>query len=135
MDRYGNLQLNVDPDEVAAPRAPRIQAPRGATTCAPPQRADDLPGDRQPARSASSLDSYGMLSVCLGKRSAADELAMPVGTEVTLAAPTDDDAAMSTPVTIDRGRDPMRPGTVLVLGHPRSAIILFAAAAQLFFMR
>ena len=59
---------------------------------------------------------------------------MPVGTEVTLAAPTDEDAPMSTARHDDHAARPMRPGTVLVLGL-LLAIILFAAAAQLFFMR
>jgi hypothetical protein len=43
------------------------------------------------------VDSYGMLSVCLGKRSASAELRLPVGTEVTLQAPVDDDTPPPTP--------------------------------------
>ena len=46
------------------------------------------------------VDSYGMLSICLGKRSAADELRIDAGTEVTLSPPSDDDAPASAPVTL-----------------------------------
>ena len=39
------------------------------------------------------VDSYGMLSVCLGKRSAADELGHAASApRSTLSAPADDDA-------------------------------------------
>ena len=41
------------------------------------------------------VDSYGMLSICLGRRSAAAELRIGVGTEITLRAPSDDDAVPS----------------------------------------
>ena len=52
------------------------------------------------------VDSYGMLAVCLGKRSAAEELGMPVGTEVTLSAPTDDrPTTVSMPVTFTARSD------------------------------
>jgi S-adenosylmethionine hydrolase len=95
VDRFGNCQLNVDPDDVAA-FGDRVQV----------RWADDV---RTADRSATYqgiaagqvglvVDSYGMLAVCLGKRSAAAELAMPVGTEVTLSTPTDPDPVASTPV-------------------------------------
>jgi S-adenosylmethionine hydrolase len=95
VDRFGNCQLNVDPDDVAT-FGDRVQV----------RWADDV---RTADRSATYqgiaagqvglvVDSYGMLAVCLGKRSAAAELAMPVGTEVTLSMPTDPDPVASTPV-------------------------------------
>jgi hypothetical protein len=46
------------------------------------------------------VDSYGMLSVCLGKRSAAGELRLGVGTEVVLTAPSDDRERTGAPVTL-----------------------------------
>jgi hypothetical protein len=47
-----------------------------------------------------------MLSVCLGKRSAADELTMPVGTEVVLSAPADGQPdVVSMPVTFTTRSD------------------------------
>jgi hypothetical protein len=53
------------------------------------------------------IDSYGLLSVCLGRRPAASELSMPVGTEVVLSAPADDAAPdHAAPVTFTRRCDP-----------------------------
>jgi S-adenosylmethionine hydrolase len=99
VDRFGNCQLNVDPDEIAH-LGPRVQLRWG----------DDVrTAERSPTYDGIGagqvglvLDSYGMLAVCLGRRSAADELRLPVGTEVTLAAPGDDDVARqpSQPVTL-----------------------------------
>ena len=87
VDRYGNCQLNVDPAEVAQ-LGDRVQL----------QWADDV---RTAVRRSTYegidagqvgvvVDSYGMLSICLGRRSAAAELRIGVGTEVTLRAPGDD---------------------------------------------
>jgi len=89
VDRFGNCQLNVDPDEVDA-FGPLVQVRWGDDT-------------RTAARSTTYegidagqvglvVDSYGMLSICLGRRSAAAELRIGVGTEITLRAPSDDDA-------------------------------------------
>ncbi len=87
VDRYGNCQLNVDPDEVAA-FGPRVQL-RWGDAVRTAERARTYEGIT-PGQIGLVVDSYGMLSVCLGKRSAAAELGMPVGTEVTLSPPTDD---------------------------------------------
>ena len=97
VDRYGNCQLNVDPEEVAA-FGPRVQLRWG----------DDVrTADRSPAYEGISpgqvglvIDSYGMLSICLGKRSASAELRLGAGTEVALSAPSDDDAPTGAPVTL-----------------------------------
>lgn len=99
VDRYGNCQLNVDPDEVAQ-LGPRVQL-RWNDDVRTAERADTYQGIA-PGQVGLVVDSYGMLSVCLGKRSASAELAMPVGTEVTLAAPSDDDrpTMVSAPVTL-----------------------------------
>jgi S-adenosylmethionine hydrolase len=102
VDHYGNCQLNVDPDEVAH-LGTRIQL-RWGDDVRTAERAPTYQGIA-PGQVGLVLDSYGMLSVCLGKRSAASELAMPVGTEVTLCAPTDEDAPMSQPVTMTVRRD------------------------------
>lgn len=99
VDRYGNCQLNVDPDEVAQ-LGPRVQL-RWNDDVRTAERADTYQGIA-PGQVGLVVDSYGMLSVCLGKRPASAELAMPVGTEVTLAAPSDDDrpTMVSAPVTL-----------------------------------
>ena len=101
VDRYGNCQLNVDPDDVAQLGA-QVQLKWG----------DDVrTATRTPAYEGIEagqvglvVDSYGMLSVCMGRRSAAAELRMPVHTEVLLRTPSDDDApsgpSTSQPVTL-----------------------------------
>lgn len=97
VDRYGNCQLNVDPDEVAA-FGRRVQL-RWSDDVRTADRADTYQRIT-PGQVGLVTDSYGMLSVCMGRRSAAAELAMPVGTEVTLAAPSDDEPLVSAPVTL-----------------------------------
>jgi len=84
VDRYGNCQLNVDPDEVEH-LGPRVQL-RWSDDVRTAERAPTYQGIA-PGQVGLVVDSYGMLSVCMGKRSAAAELRMPLGTEVTLAAP------------------------------------------------
>jgi len=97
VDRYGNCQLNVDPEEVAR-FGSRIQL-RWNDDVRTAQRAETYQGIAA-GQVGLVVDSYGMLSVCLGKRPAADELAMPVGTEVALAIPVDDSSMVSAPVTL-----------------------------------
>jgi S-adenosylmethionine hydrolase len=95
VDHFGNCQLNVDPEEVAA---------FGDTVLL--RWGDDARlAVRRPTYEGIDagqvglvVDSYGMLSVCLGRRSAAAELRMPVHTEVTLSA-SSDDAAEAAPGT------------------------------------
>jgi S-adenosylmethionine hydrolase len=94
VDRFGNCQLNVDPDEVAA-MGPYVQM-RWGTDVRTAQRQPTYEGI-EAGQVGLVVDSYGMLSVCLGKRSASAELRMPVGTEVTLQAPVDDDTPPPTP--------------------------------------
>jgi hypothetical protein len=97
VDRYGNCQLNVDPEEIAE-LGPRVQL-RWGDDVRTADRAATYEGIT-PGQVGLVVDSYGMLSVCLGKRSAAAELHMPVGTEVTLAAPSDDEPSVSIPVQL-----------------------------------
>jgi S-adenosylmethionine hydrolase len=94
VDRFGNCQLNVDPDEVAA-MGPYVQV-RWGNDVRTAQRQPTYEGI-EAGQVGLVVDSYGMLSVCLGKRSASAELRMPVGTEVTLQAPVDDDTPPPTP--------------------------------------
>jgi S-adenosyl-L-methionine hydrolase (adenosine-forming) len=98
VDRFGNCQLNVDPDEVDDLGA-RVQL-RWGDDVRTADRADTYQGI--PAGQVGLVvDSYGMLSICLGKRSAADELTIAVGTEVTLGAPdAADGTSRSTPQAV-----------------------------------
>lgn len=103
VDRFGNCQLNVDPDEVEA-LGSRVQL-RWGDDVRTADRAITYQGIA-PGQVGLVVDSYGMLSVCLGRRSAAAELSMAVGTEVTLAAPSDDaPAGASVPVTFTTRSD------------------------------
>jgi len=98
VDRYGNCQLNVDPDEVAS-FGPRVQL-RWGDDVRTAERSPTYEGIA-PGQVGLVVDSYGMLSVCLGKRSAAAELRLTVGTEVLLSAPSDvDGPADGAPVTL-----------------------------------
>ena len=97
VDRYGNCQLNVDPDDIDGLGA-RVQL-RWHDDVRTAERAVTYQGIA-PGQVGLVVDSYGMLSVCLGRRSASAELRMPVGTEVTLSAPTDHDGPASAPVSI-----------------------------------
>jgi S-adenosylmethionine hydrolase len=103
VDRYGNCQLNVDPDEIAD-LGPRVQL-RWGDDVRTADRAATYEGIT-PGQVGLVVDSYGMLSVCLGKRSAADELHMAVGTEVTLATPSDGDPSVSVPVQLTSRSNP-----------------------------
>ena len=100
VDRFGNCQLNVDPAEIDDLGA-RVQL-RWGEDVRTAERAATYEGIAV-GQVGLVTDSYGLLSVCMGKRSAADELAMRVGTEVTRAAPGDGDLpadGISRPVTL-----------------------------------
>jgi S-adenosylmethionine hydrolase len=103
VDRYGNCQLNVDPDEIDA-FGSRVQL-RWGDDVRTADRAATYEGIT-PGQVGLVVDSYGMLSVCLGKRSAAAELHLPVGTEVTLAAPSDDEPSVSVSVQLTSRSEP-----------------------------
>jgi S-adenosylmethionine hydrolase len=99
VDRFGNCQLNLDPDEVDA-LGPQIQL-RWSDDVRTARRAPTYEGVA-PGQVGLVVDSYGMLSICLGKRSAAAELGIGVGSEITLRTPADGDLEppMSQPVTL-----------------------------------
>ena len=88
VDRYGNCQLNVDPDEVAH-LGDRVQL-RWGDDSRTAVRSDTYEGI-DGATVGLVTDSYGMLAICMDRRSAAGELGLAVGTEVRLLAPGDDD--------------------------------------------
>lgn len=103
VDHYGNCQLNVDPDDVAH-LGPRIQM-RWGEDVRTAERATTYEALAD-GQIGLVLDSYGMLSVCMGKRPASAELTMPLGTEVTLCAPTDEDSPLGTPVRLTGRKEP-----------------------------
>jgi hypothetical protein len=116
VDRYGNCQLNVDPDQVAT-WGDRIQLrwtrPTEGTRTARRVRAFDELGSGQVGL---VVDSYGLLAVTMRRASAADALALAAGDELALlplgddapetGAGNGDRAGSSSPVTLE----PRRPG-------------------------
>jgi S-adenosyl-L-methionine hydrolase (adenosine-forming) len=104
VDRYGNCQLNVDPAEVDG-FGSRVQL-RWGDDVRTAQRSPTFEGIT-PGQVGLVVDSYGMLAVCMGKRSAADELHLPVGTEVVLAPPSDEErpGPTSAPVRLSTKAD------------------------------
>jgi len=81
VDHFGNVQLNVDPDEievlgdrVALRWGEQRRTARRATTY----------GDLKPGEIGLVVDSYGLVSIALDRRPAADELGLHAGDAVTL---------------------------------------------------
>jgi len=102
VDRFGNAQLNVGPDDLPAAFGSRVEV-----RCSSP--TDPTGGVVRSAVRATSyaelgggavglvLDSSGLLAVSMDQRSAAEELGLDVGDQVTLTA--SDDAGITQPVT------------------------------------
>jgi S-adenosylmethionine hydrolase len=118
VDRYGNVQLNVDPDEVAdfgervrltwgggpsggggglggaggaggagaSPASGAGLSIGGSAQVRVARRAGAY-GELKAGEVGLVVDSYGLLSICLERRSAADELRLRPGDAVTLAEP------------------------------------------------
>jgi S-adenosylmethionine hydrolase len=88
VDRFGNVQLNIDPEELeplglAEGRALTV-AFRDEVRLA---RWVHTYAHARPSELVVVVDSYGLLSVCLDRRSAAASLRLAPGDGVTLAAP------------------------------------------------
>ena len=101
VDRYGNAQLNVDADELAT-LGERIVV-RGGTTMRAAMAAPTY-GAIPAGGVGLVVDSYGLVSVCLDRRSAADELGLHTGAEVRLEGDAGGQRAVTTEVTL--GRNP-----------------------------
>jgi S-adenosylmethionine hydrolase len=82
VDRFGNAQLNVDPEEVAAMGDVVTLRWSDKTRTAHRARTYDELGA---GRIGLVVDSYGLLSVALARRSASDELRLNAGDAVTLS--------------------------------------------------
>jgi S-adenosylmethionine hydrolase len=85
VDRYGNAQLNVGPEDIEAmgDRVSLVWGDQVRTA----QRATAY-GELKPGQVGLVLDSYGLLSIALDRASAADQLKLHPGTGVTLKEPT-----------------------------------------------
>ena len=106
IDRFGNAQLNVGPDDLPPTWGGHLQIRVGTPT--------DPSGVtvRRAVRAVSFaelgggtvglvLDSYGMLAVAMDQRSAAEELGLAAGAQVTIV-PLDDPPATITAVELGR---------------------------------
>jgi S-adenosylmethionine hydrolase len=83
VDRFGNAQLNVDPDEVAAMGdVVTLHAGEQVRTAV---RAGTF-AELDPGQVGLVVDSYGLLALALDRRSAAEELRLHPGDAVTLEA-------------------------------------------------
>jgi S-adenosyl-L-methionine hydrolase (adenosine-forming) len=119
VDRYGNCQLNIDPDQISS-WGDRVQLrwtrPTEGTRTARRVRAFDELGSGQVGL---VVDSYGLLAVALSRASAADTLQIAAGDELALVPLGDEggqeadasagngaDAGISSPVRLH----PRRPG-------------------------
>ncbi len=92
VDRYGNLQLNVDPDEVST-YGDRIRLRfTGTARTAVRVRAYAEVGTGQIGL---VVDSYGLLSIVVDRLSAAEELQLGAGDEVVLESIPDDEGSGS----------------------------------------
>ena len=104
-DTFGNLQLNVDPDEIAT-YGDRVELRfdgRIRTGVRHDTYAEITTGEI-----GLIVDCYGLLSVAIDRMSAAAELGIGTGDEVVLA-PIADDAtgratSVATPVTLQEKR-------------------------------
>jgi len=106
VDRFGNCQLNVGPDEIPGGWGDTVRVrwssptdPAGSSRTA--RRATSFAG-LGPGAAGLVLDSYGMLAICLDQRSAADELGLAAGDQVVLSPVDGDEGAVTTPVAFGR---------------------------------
>ena len=95
VDRYGNAQLNVDPDDVEF-LGERIQV-RAGEEIRTAMRADAY-GTIPQGQVGIVIDSYGLVSICVDRGSAAVELRLTAGDPVALAP----GVPMATEVTLGR---------------------------------
>lgn len=100
VDRYGNAQLNVDPDEIAdlgdvvlVRFHGQVRSARRATTY----------GSIQRGGLGLVTDSYGLVSICLERQSAAQELGIGPGDEIQLEQGDDRSLGATSPVTLRLG--------------------------------
>jgi len=96
-DRYGNLQLNVDPAEVEVYGERIALRFGGKTRTGVRHRTYAEVGTGEVGL---IVDSYGLLSMATDRGSAAAELGLDAGDEVVLAPLEDDGVLHSTPVSL-----------------------------------
>ena len=81
VDRFGNAQLNVDPDDLLLMDDPLVLALGDKNRTAVRVRTY---ADLRPGQIGLVTDSYGLVSIALDRRSAAEELRLHAGDAVTI---------------------------------------------------
>jgi len=81
VDRFGNVQLNVDPDDLLLMDDPLVLVSGDRTRTAVRVRTY---ADLRPGQIGLVTDSYGLVSIALDRRSAAEELRIHSGEGVTI---------------------------------------------------
>ena len=104
-DRFGNVQLNVGPDDIPSAFGVVVEVrcsaptdPTGGTTRAATRVSAFA--EISPGAVGLLIDSNGMLALAMDRRSAADELGLADGDQVVIS-PLGDDAPGGTTVQVD----------------------------------
>jgi S-adenosyl-L-methionine hydrolase (adenosine-forming) len=106
VDRFGNAQLNIGPDDLPPTWGRHLQVRMGVqtdpagVTVRRAVRASHF-AELTGGSVGLVLDSYGMLSIAIDQRSAADELGLAPGDQVVIV-PLDDEPPVETPVAFGR---------------------------------
>ncbi len=83
VDRFGNIQLNVDPDDLLLMNDPLVLVSGEKTRTAVRVRSYS---DLRSGQIGLVTDSYGLVSIALDRRSASEELRIGSGDSVTIKA-------------------------------------------------
>jgi S-adenosylmethionine hydrolase len=98
VDRYGNAQLNVDPEELEGYDDTVLLVMDEGTRSA---RRTETFATLEPSQLGLIVDSYGLVAVVLDRTSAADELGLSTGSAVTIEALDEDrPVGIVTPVNL-----------------------------------
>jgi len=133
VDRYGNAQLNVDPDELESYDDTVLLVMDDGNRSA---RRTDTFATLDPDQLGLIVDSYGLVAVVLDRKSAADALGCPPARRHHRSPRRGPSfgrrhASQPRPPPLILGACLVRPGTVIALGA-LLLIILGAAVLQLF---
>jgi hypothetical protein len=86
VDRFGNVQLNIDPDDIAG-FGDRLLVRWNETDVRRARRASTY-GDLKPGELGIVVDSYGLVSLAFDRNSAAQEMKLRAGDSVIVAEPS-----------------------------------------------
>jgi len=103
VDRFGNVQLNVGPEDIEAlgdPIVVRTRDPLGRESARTATRAEAFSG-LGAGQLGAVVDSYGLIALCLDRASAAGDLGLAAGDIVRLAEAAEGEGqGITTPVEL-----------------------------------